>query len=72
MLQDLVILSGSIAENIRFVRPEASLEKVAQALAKAAADWFTAPPREEYETLVGKRRVTFRSANARASLLRAR
>lgn len=26
--QDLIIFSGSIAENIRFVRPEASLEQV--------------------------------------------
>jgi len=68
----LVILSGSIAENIHFVRRRPPHEQVAQALARAAAHWFTAPPREEYGTLIGKRGVTSQSANARAAIARAR
>lgn len=36
--QDLFILSGSIAENICFVRPETSLEAGRQVATKATAD----------------------------------
>ncbi|WP_407156511.1 hypothetical protein [Bradyrhizobium sp. STM 3557] len=49
--QDLVILSGSIAENIRFVRPEPSLEQVRRPRPKGrliASQRADAP--EEYNT----------------------
>jgi ATP-binding cassette subfamily B protein len=56
--QDLVIFSGSIAENIRFVRPEASLDQVRRPRPKRR---LIASPRaaaRRIDTSVGKRGVT--------------
>lgn len=69
--QDLFILSGSIAENICFVRPETSLDAGGQAATKAAADCFTAHRHEKNTHMIGERGVTSQWANASASLLRA-
>jgi ATP-binding cassette subfamily B protein len=56
--QDPVIFAGTIAENIRYARPEADDAAVEQAARQAAAhDFITAMP-EGYATPVGERGVT--------------
>ncbi len=55
VLQDAVLFSTTIAENIRFARPEASMnEVVAAAEAANAHDFITNLP-DGYDTLVGDR-----------------
>jgi ATP-binding cassette subfamily B protein len=56
--QETAIFVASIAENIRFGRPEASEEEVRQAAVAAQVDEFVAPLPDGYETLVGERGVT--------------
>jgi ATP-binding cassette, subfamily B, bacterial len=72
--QDPAIFSGSIADNIRYGRPEASAAEVQEAAAAAAAlDFIEAMP-QGFETLMGERGVTLsggqrqRLAIARAML----
>jgi len=55
VLQDTLLFSTSVAENIRFARPDASFEEVvAAAKAAEAHDFITQLP-EGYDTLVGER-----------------
>jgi ATP-binding cassette subfamily B protein len=56
--QDTVIFAASIADNIRFGRPNASDAEVARAADLAAATEFTARLPEGLETPVGERGVT--------------
>ncbi len=56
--QDPVIFSGSIADNIRYGRPDASEEDVRRAADAAAASEFIERLPQGYETLVGERGVT--------------
>jgi ATP-binding cassette subfamily B protein len=56
--QDTAIFAASIAENIRFGRPEATMEEVARAAEQAAAAEFVARLPERYESIVGERGVT--------------
>jgi ATP-binding cassette, subfamily B, bacterial len=56
--QDTVIFAASIADNIRFGRPDASDAEVARAADLAAATEFTARLPEGLETPVGERGVT--------------
>ena len=56
--QETAIFAASIAENIRFGRPEASDDEVRQAAVAAQVDEFVAPLPDGYETLVGERGVT--------------
>jgi ATP-binding cassette, subfamily B, bacterial len=56
--QDPVIFSGSIADNIRYGRPDASDEDVRRAANAAAADEFIERLPQGYATLVGERGVT--------------
>lgn len=55
--QDSLILSGTIADNIRFARPDATDEEVREAARLANADEFIDEMTEGYETLVGERGV---------------
>ena len=56
--QDPVIFSGSVADNIRYGRPDASPAAIREAAERAAAhDFITAMP-QGYDTLVGERGVT--------------
>ena len=56
--QDIFLFSRSIADNIRFGKPDATLEEVIEAAKKAQAhDFITGFP-EGYETVVGQRGVT--------------
>src|SRR6185295_19319963 len=56
--QDPVIFSGTIAENIRYGRPDASVEDVHRAAEAAAADEFIRRLPDGYETKLGERGVT--------------
>jgi len=72
--QDPVIFAGTIDENIRYGRPEASAAEVRAAAVAAAADEFVQRLPQGYETLVGERGITLsggqrqRLAIARAML----
>ena len=56
--QDPVIFSGSIADNIRYGRPDASDAECRAAAQRAAVDAFVCQLPEGYETRVGERGVT--------------
>ncbi|MCX6371489.1 MAG: ABC transporter ATP-binding protein [Actinobacteria bacterium] len=56
--QDPFLFSASIADNIRFGRPEASDEEVHAAAQAAQADDFIAALPEGYQTVVGERGFT--------------
>ena len=56
--QDPVIFAASIADNIRFGRPDATDAEVREAARLAAVDLFVEPWPEGYETRVGERGVT--------------
>jgi ABC-type multidrug transport system fused ATPase/permease subunit len=56
--QDPFLFSASIAENIRFGRPEASAEEVRAAAKAAQADEFIEALPEGFETVIGERGFT--------------
>ncbi|MEN6305851.1 MAG: ABC transporter ATP-binding protein [Armatimonadia bacterium] len=59
VLQESILFSGSVRDNIRYGRPEASEEEVEQAARIAQAhDFITALP-EGYDTALGQRGVNF-------------
>jgi ATP-binding cassette subfamily B protein len=75
-LQDSVLFSGTITDNIRYGRPEASQEEVVEAAKAAQAHDFIQEFTEGYDTLLGQRGVNLsggqkqRIAIARALLTR--
>jgi ATP-binding cassette, subfamily B, bacterial len=56
--QDPVIFAGSVFENIRYGRPEASASEVRQAAIAAAADEFILRLPDGYESKIGERGMT--------------
>jgi ATP-binding cassette, subfamily B, bacterial len=56
--QDIFLFSRTVAENIAFGKPDAPLEAVRTAAARAQADEFINHFPEGYETVVGQRGVT--------------
>ena len=56
--QDPVVFSGTVAENIRYGRPEATEAEIRRAAVLAHADGFIQALPQGYETLVGERGVT--------------
>ncbi|MGI9462979.1 MAG: ABC transporter transmembrane domain-containing protein [Aestuariivirgaceae bacterium] len=56
--QDTVVFSGTIADNIRFGRPEASSDEVMAAARAARVDEFAERLEAGYESMVGERGVT--------------
>ncbi|UJW87739.1 ATP-binding cassette domain-containing protein [Devosia sp. SL43] len=56
--QDPIIFSGTIEDNIRFGKPDASRQDVVQAATDAMVDEFVAELPAGYDTLVGERGVT--------------
>jgi ATP-binding cassette subfamily B multidrug efflux pump len=75
-LQETVLFSGTIRENIRYGRPEAAEEEVIAAARAAQAEEFIHSLPDGYDTLVGQRGVNLsggqkqRIAIARALLLK--
>jgi ABC-type multidrug transport system fused ATPase/permease subunit len=73
--QDPCILHASIAENIRYARPDATDEQVRDAARQAALDPFIATLPDGYDTIVGERGAALSSgerqriATARAFLV---
>lgn len=57
VLQDIVLFSGSVAENIRFARPDASDEEVRAAARMANAEAFILGMPNGFATQVGERGV---------------
>jgi subfamily B ATP-binding cassette protein MsbA len=57
VLQDNFLFDGTIADNIRFSRPEASLDEVKAVSAIAHCEEFIESFPEGYETIVGERGV---------------
>jgi subfamily B ATP-binding cassette protein MsbA len=57
VLQDTILFDGTILENIRFSRPDASLEDVMRVAAVAHCDEFIERMPERYDTIVGERGV---------------
>ena len=56
--QDIYLFSRSIAENIRFGKPDATMDEIIEAAKKAQAHEFITSLSEGYETVVGQRGVT--------------
>jgi ATP-binding cassette subfamily B protein len=56
--QEIFLFSRSIADNIRFGRPEASMDEVIDAAKKAQAHEFITQFPDGYETIIGQRGVT--------------
>ncbi len=57
VMQESLLLSGTIADNIRFARPEATEEEVLEAARQANADEFISRMPEGFQTKVGERGV---------------
>jgi ATP-binding cassette, subfamily B, bacterial len=57
VLQDTVIFADSVLENIRYGRPQATLEEVQRAAKMAAAEEFIDALPEGYSTFLGERGV---------------
>ncbi len=56
--QDIFLFSRSIADNIRFGKPDASMDEVIEAAQKAQAHDFIMEFPEGYNTIIGQRGVT--------------
>lgn len=54
VLQDTFLFSGTIAENIAYGKPDASMEKIIEAAKKAHAHEFISNLPDGYETQIGK------------------
>ncbi len=55
--QDVFLFDGSIAENIAFSQPSASMDEIIEAAKAADADEFISRFDDQYETLIGERGV---------------
>ncbi len=55
VLQDIVLFSGTIAENIRFARPDATDKELEEAARMANAEEFIESLSDGYDTIVGER-----------------
>ncbi len=55
VLQDTFLFSGTIADNIRFGRPDATMEEVREACRAVGADRFIEAMPDGYETVVSER-----------------
>ncbi len=58
VMQESILLSGTVAENIRFARLDATDEQVRHAARLAGAEEFILRLPEQYETLLGERGAT--------------
>jgi ATP-binding cassette subfamily B protein len=56
--QDVIVFDGTIAENIRYGRPDATDAEVLKAAELAALDGFVSAWKDGYQTKIGERGVT--------------
>ena len=56
--QDVIVFDGTIAENIRYGRPDATDAEILKAAELAALDGFVSAWKDGYETKIGERGVT--------------
>jgi ATP-binding cassette subfamily B protein len=56
--QDIFLFSKTVAENIAFGKPEASMDEIRIAAQKAQADGFIGELEDGYETVIGERGAT--------------
>ncbi len=57
VLQDNFLFDGTVAENIRYSRPHASLDEVIEVSRIAHVDDFVDPLEKKYDTIVGERGI---------------
>jgi len=57
VMQDSILLSGSIGDNIRFAKPDATLAEIQEAARLANAEEFILKMPQGYDTAVGERGV---------------
>jgi ABC-type multidrug transport system fused ATPase/permease subunit len=57
VLQDNFLFDGSVAANIRYGRPDATLDEIIDAARIAHVDEFVAPLEKGYDTIVGERGI---------------
>ncbi len=57
VLQDNFLFDGTVAENIRYSRPDATLDEVIEVSRIAHVDDFVDPLEEQYDTVVGERGI---------------
>ncbi|HVT02694.1 MAG TPA: ABC transporter ATP-binding protein [Thermoanaerobaculia bacterium] len=57
VLQDNFLFDGTIAENIRYARPEATLEEIVHVSRIAHVDDFVDPLEKKYDSIVGERGI---------------
>ena len=57
VLQDNFLFDGSVAENIRYGRPDATHEEMLEAARIAHVDEFVEPLEKRYDTIVGERGI---------------
>lgn len=65
VLQDTILMRGTIAENIAIARPEADAEAIVAAARAAGCDEFIRGLQHGYDTLVGERGATLSGGQAR-------
>ena len=72
VLQESVLFSGSIAENIRWGKPEADYDEIIQAASAAQANEFISSMADGYEDMLGQRGLTLSGGQKqRVSIARA-
>jgi ABC-type multidrug transport system fused ATPase/permease subunit len=57
VLQDNFLFDGTVAENIRYGRPDATMEEVLSVARLAHIDEFVEPLEQKYDTIVGERGI---------------
>ncbi len=57
VLQDNFLFDGTVLENIRYGRPDATIAEVLEVARLAYVDEFVAPLEKQYETIVGERGI---------------
>jgi subfamily B ATP-binding cassette protein MsbA len=57
VLQDNFLFDGSVLENIRYGRPDATMEEVLEVARLAHVDEFVDPLEKQYDTIVGERGI---------------
>ncbi len=57
VLQDNFLFDGTVAENIRYGKPDATMEEMMEAARIAHVDEFVTPLEKQYDTIIGERGI---------------